>query len=317
MPLLGAALVLVFAQAVAPTSPDDEVLRLVDRGVELRLSGNDEGALEVLRHAERLKPTPRGRAQLAFAEQALGLWREAEEHLQLASAVTTDPWIAKQRDPIAGALRTIAGHLGTLEVRGGDGAELFVDGKSLGRLPGTKPWRVEVGTHRLEARADGYYPVTREIEITAGGRTRETLSLSPMQRTAGPAGSNGAGPVPPPDSAPAPARDGASTWPRTLGFGMAGVGVAGVALGVTSVFVSNGHATDYNDNPACGRANEPSACTSNASDTRVWRNVAIASFVAGGALLAGGIALVVITPRATSAVAVRANPWGGSLEARF
>lgn len=57
--------------------------------------------------------------------------------------------------------------------------ELFVDGHRIGPL--VRELRVPVGTHRIEARADGYVPASVEVEVAAG---REVLAELALERLA-------------------------------------------------------------------------------------------------------------------------------------
>src|SRR6185295_4814823 len=74
-------------------SADDEVM--LRRGVDLRRQGRDEEALEMFRAAFRLRATPRARAQMGLAGQALGHWVEAEADISAAIGAHDDPWIAR------------------------------------------------------------------------------------------------------------------------------------------------------------------------------------------------------------------------------
>ena len=86
------------------------------RGSELRTQHDDAGALAVFQSIYGRSHEPRALAQVAVAEGAMGRWVEAEVHLQSALAVTTDDWINRNRALLQGALETIGGHLGSLDV---------------------------------------------------------------------------------------------------------------------------------------------------------------------------------------------------------
>src|SRR3954464_6701068 len=93
----------------AAAAEDEEAL--IRRGLALRKHGNDEAALPVLEHAYALSHSPRAAAQLGFAEQALGLWPDAEAHVSEALGADTDPWVARNRAVVANALDTIRRHV--------------------------------------------------------------------------------------------------------------------------------------------------------------------------------------------------------------
>lgn len=69
----------------------------------------------------------------------------------------------------------LLGRSGTANITstGVDG-EVFIDGKFIGRVPGTVTRSLSPGRHRVELRAEGYYPWTTEIEV----KPDETLDVS-------------------------------------------------------------------------------------------------------------------------------------------
>jgi tetratricopeptide (TPR) repeat protein len=194
------------------TARAEDAEALVTRGLELRLQGKDGQALELFRRADQIAPSPRTRAQVALAEQALGIWVAAEGHLAAALAAKDDAWIEKNRVALSAALEIVRQHLGQLEVLGGaPGAEVYVDGARIGVLPMSAPWRVEVGRRSLEVRAPGYHSASRTTEIVAGGTTRETIGL--VKEDAAAARPAGAGGVMQPDG---------GAVQRTLGWAAVG-----------------------------------------------------------------------------------------------
>src|SRR6185295_1879926 len=136
----------------------DDADGYIAKGIEARERGRDAEALGLFKKAFAIAPTPRARAQVALAEQALGMWADAERDLTAALATAGDAWIAKNRVALDGALATIRRHLGDLEVRGPDAAEVYLDGLRLGTTPG--PFRVEAGRRTLEVRARGFVSTT-------------------------------------------------------------------------------------------------------------------------------------------------------------
>jgi hypothetical protein len=267
---------------------------LVERGVELRLAGNEAQALALFHEAEKIERTPRLLAQMALAEQSLGHWRDAEVHLREALARKDDVWIAKQRAALEDALAIIERHLGTLELLGGDGGDVLVDGRPEGKLPRERPLRLEVGRHRVEVRKEGAFAFVRDVEIMSETNARETVTLLPIPRDADGA-QHGSEATAPGTRAPQ------SSPHRVLGWSLIGGAGAGGVVGVVSLLTSNGHAHDYNADASCtGRPGQSEACSSNASAARDWRAVSIASFAIAGALAIGGVIVLWRSP-ATSA----------------
>ncbi len=283
----------LIAQAGGPGGPGWEAL--LQKGVELRLGGHEEEALGVFRQAMMSGTSPRLLAQAALAEQSLGLWRDAEVHLEQALSSSSDPWIVKQRSALDGARTVIRSHLGSLELRGGEGAEVFVDGRPEGKLPRERPLRVEAGTHHVEVRRDDAYPFVREIAVPADATARETIALLPLRGRA--AAAEPAQEVPAIEASPtakaAPVDAPSHALAPVVGWSLVGVGAAAGGFGVVSLLQSNGHAHDYNDDPACtGRDGAPTTCSASASASREWRTAAVVSLVGAGALVATGVVLL-------------------------
>jgi len=212
------------ARAADPSSTADDALQ---RGIELRKEGRDTEALQEFERAYAVAPTPRARAQIGLAEQALGRWVTAEEHLKEALAARDDPWIAHYAEPLEKALATVGRHLGSLDATASvAGAALSVNGARAGDLPLAHPIRVVAGTAVLAVHAPGYVEVRRTIEVAPGATMHEEFTLVAE---------------PPPGSVPpaprvrviehsAPPADSSATL-RTAGVITAGVGVAGLAVG--------------------------------------------------------------------------------------
>jgi hypothetical protein len=271
---------------------------LITRGVDLREHGKDDEALAVFKQALARSPTPRARAQVALAEQALGMWVAAEADLLSALGAKDDAWIVKNRAPLEGALGVVRRHLGSLEVRGADGADVTIDGVKLGSLPAKAPFRVEAGRRTIEVTAKGFHPTSRAIEIPAGGVARETVTLVAL-----PAESGEPNAPPRGGSGRSDAFDDSGHGQRLLGWVFVGTGGAMLAAGGVTLLVRSSIVDDYNARcPGLGAA-QPADCDSKIESARTWLTVSIVSFVAGGVFATGGLALVLSAPRSSGSSA--------------
>lgn len=274
---------------------------LVEQGLQSREARRDEEALAKFERAHAIAPTPRTRAQIALAEQALGRWAAAE--VDLAGALASkDPWIAKHRATLEAALGTIRAHLGDLVVSGGiEGAEVTVDGARVGALPLAGPLRLEVGTHTLEVARHGFYPVSKPVAIVADAPARVALDMLPRS-----SGERDTPPPPPPIATiqPPPAVQPPASPPSrsSLGFTVAGVGVgvAGlglVGLGIGGIAARGAQVSAYNEDATCppiDAPSKPAPCQARVDSARTWETVGIVGFVAGAALVSGGAAVVLL-----------------------
>lgn len=286
-----AVLLTLLAPSPAFAAGEDAAEALISRGIELREKGKDDEALVVFRQALAKSPSARARAQVALAEQALGLWVNAEVDLAAALAQEDDPWIAKHRGALEGALAVVRRHLGSLEVRGNPGSEVYLDGVRLGALP-SAPFRVEAGTRRLELRRAGFHPATRIVEVPAGGVARESLALVEDATAASPEGARAEG----------RAAD-LGRGQRVFGWALSGIGVAALAVGTTTVILREGEKAAYNEDvdakvcPGVGKT-QPKACQDRLDRVSTLLTVSLTSYVAGGVFLVGGIVVVATAPSA-------------------
>ncbi len=332
------------AHAASAATEADAALK---HGVELRRRGDDAPALQEFQRAYALQRSARALAQIGFAEQALGRWRDAEEHLGQALADGDDLWIRGNRATLERSRAIVAGHLGSLDVLGGpEGAVLRVDGRAEGRLPLARPVRVAAGSVGIELRAEGYLPATRPVTITAGELSRETIMLQRLEvapATAGP----GISPAITPTQSPvalAPAPPGAALpamaaapyvpddlgdggWERTAAWVSAGVAVL-VAGGAAVAVVARGQYADQvasavRDN-RCTQAGDrftgvgAEDCANAATDRDRSAMLALLGGGVAGAFAVASAIFFVATPRADAgarSAAVRARfacaPAGG------
>ncbi len=264
--------------AVAPSVEAEQLIR---HGVELRRKGQDEAALRDFQRANEIAPSGRATAQIGLAEQALERWVDAEEHLSEALRAKTDPWIQKNRTVLEDSLRTVSGHVARLVIRGQpEGAEAFLDGHNVGRVPLEQPVRVKPGPVRVELRAAGYLAGSTTITAVAGQERTAEVRLERERPTAEPATTKlqvFETPPPPPPESSHPLR----TWRR-------------VALGATAVFLTGGvgglvfhelKVRDFNDRGCRGGDPDPQpACKAILDDASTGKTVAVVGFVGAGVL---------------------------------
>lgn len=303
MPIAVLLLVLL-ATSVAVAGPSEDADAAIVRGVALRKQDNDVGALEEFRKAYALSPSPRAAAQMALAFQALGRWVEAEERIGEALRGDQDPWITKNRAALESARKVIEEHVGRVEVLGGPaGAQVFVEQRPAGTLPLGRPVGATAGVVALEVRAPGFLPVTRNISVSPGRLSRETVQLvrDPASLTgadpaaaSGPPATIGGGPLvtqgsgarPSDASSPPAGWHTPAIWATGIGAVVLGAGGA-VALVIRSD--KGSQLARKLEVGRCMRVGndffgmENRACADLASSKETWTWVAAGAFVAAGA----------------------------------
>ncbi|HKO89692.1 MAG TPA: tetratricopeptide repeat protein [Polyangiaceae bacterium] len=216
---------------------------LIEQGMELRQSGQEEAALPLFEEAAALDPeSVRARVHLAATHQALGHWIEADALLREVLSASDDPYLERHRATLERAAEFVGRHLGSLMLSGQPaGAEVRLDGRPRGVLPLTEPLRVPVGSYQLEVVLEGYYPLRRPLVISSGGVLREAVELAPLPAGAGIASGDAAG-----DARGAqPASSGAGS-PLWLSWTLTGLSVGAAITTGVAFAVRNHHASEYN-----------------------------------------------------------------------
>ena len=281
---------------------------LLAQGSELRRAGRDEEARVAFSRALALGGSPRARAQVALADQALGRWVDAEQELSLALSAA-DPWIEQHQGALNAALNLIRTHLATLDVNANvTGAELFVNGSLVGTLPLQGPVRVVAGTLAIEVRAPGFETQLRTVNVAAESRAREVMTLvkSPAQLAT----------LTPQDAAhflpPNTPDPGADT--RTAAWISVAGAAAFLAGGTIALLVQNYNAAIWNDDARCLSANQTreQLCSNYHSAARTAEVLTYINFAGAGAAAAvAGVLFVVSAKSRTSPISVAACRVGG------
>lgn len=280
---------------------------LIAQGVELRKQEDDRQALAVFERAVELDPSAQALAQRALAEQALGHWLDAAEHLEQALEQVDDPWIAEHRAALEAARDEIAAQLGMLEVSCNvAGAEVRIDGRLLGRTPLAAPLRVVAGQSAVQISAPGFLDITRRVDVDARRLSRLDVTLiatsPPDARPAEPASAPPANAARLPHGA-APSHEPGASPRDVLLYTSVGLASVGLAVGVTGYVVREVNVRLYNEDSRCNvrvgvrRSDE---CPDEASAWHRGEALAIGGFSTAGVFGALALYLFLARPRASS-----------------
>lgn len=183
-----------------------------------------------------------------------------------------------------------------------EGLEVRLNGTALPRAVWGSLVPVDPGTQRVEVRAPGYRPWSSELVVPQGaGEAR--LEVPELEREPEPPATAPPIPVAPPSARSTGARDWATpttadegSGQRTTGYVLLGVGAGGLVLG--SIFGLQAFAKNGDSDALCPTENR---CLQPGLDLREEaRDAAMLStiaFVAGGALTASGVALILTAPK--------------------
>jgi tetratricopeptide (TPR) repeat protein len=244
-------------------------------------------------------PHPALHFNLALAQLNLGLEVEARDNLARAIQAGPEPLGAEQYQEAQNQLAEVERLLGRLRVTcSTPGAEVTLDGVTLFTGPGDYQGWTKAGRHELTAKQPGYLSEARRITVAAGGVEAISLSLITLRE----ASESG--------------RRWASWKPWAVVAGGAAVLIGGGALHT----MASRNFTAYDAGfvqLACAQATgcqEADIGPSLNAQLRLAhreQQLAVAGYLAGGALIAAGAALVYLNrPRLADEASPRSSAGG-------
>jgi tetratricopeptide (TPR) repeat protein len=292
-----------------------------ERGNELAGSGAYEAALAEFRQAYEKSPHFAVLYNMGLCLVALGRPIEAIEAFRKYLAEGRSEVPAARRDEVEAQIATLDSRLAELSVTTDrPGARVLVDGRDVGQTPLAGPVRLGAGKHDVSASVEGAPAASRTVELREAERraVNFTFAVPADGATKPPAPPLTTAPLPTPALAPSPpkARDDSFTSGpyRTLGYALAGAGVAVGGGALAHYFWNQGRHDDWeaeharlrNGPTAPGYYDRVVANNERAASIERASAVTVGLFVASGALLAGGITLIVVDPGSGASVA-----WSG------
>lgn len=269
---------------------------LLQEGIELRKSGEDEAALKTFLEAEQLEPNSvRVLMHVVAASQATGDWLQARRYLEKVSEYEDEAYYRRHQQLIERVRESVDTRVGRFQALGEPaGAEVRLDGDLIGTLPMVEGVFVESGDYVLEVTKPGFYRLSRRVSVAGRSLTREAVDLNEV-RPGAPSltASLARGVEPGADAGP-------KSWveSRWVTWTLAGVaGASAVTSGVTALLRED-KASKWNDDercllPAAGDAPAPTRedqCSSLRVDAERFESVAIVTGVAAGVLGTAAIA---------------------------
>lgn len=300
---------------------------LYDQAVAEMDASRYESACPRLEEVTRLAPTGLG-AKLTLGEcyERWGKLASAWSQYALVESLAPRAGQPERGQRAAEKAAALRPRLATLaievpeEVRSIPGLAITRDSVPVGAGQWSAPVPVDSGAHEIVARAAGRKPWTQQIEVADGNAG--VARIPPLERDAGSETEStrgarsedvrGTGP----ESAPATDAPSGASWRRPASFAALGLGAAGIAAGA----VLGGLALAKN-----GESDEPGRCDAQdrcdptgfklRNSARALGDGATVALIAGGALAAGGLTLLLTAPSSATSD-VRAGGKAASWSAR-
>jgi PEGA domain len=314
------------AAATPPAPPtgtvDERASKWLSMGNKAFKDGKFAEAEKAYHEAFVLKQVYDIAGNLAMAEFAQSKHRDAAEHLALAIRlfpVTGEP---STREQMQKTFDQCKGKVGAVKVvvSTARGAQVSVDGKTVGEAPLADDVYLEPGKHTISVTAKGYKDASKDVEVKKGAEetVKLDLVLLPPEVVV-----RNMPDKPPPPRSKKPAIVMGSVAVLAAGVGAAMMVVSGSkktsAIDLSKHFPANERpcSVDETKNPTNGACNELLG-TASAVDT--FHDAAIGLFVGAGVVGAAAVVYLLLPPPAAKKAPVqglRATPLFGSGQAGF
>lgn len=273
-------------------------------GVESYQSGDYATALAKLDKAYQVLQVPTLGLWSARARLKTNRWVEAAERLRQVLALEVRGGdAAVQQQAVSDAkqeLEALTPRIPSLsiDVKGApSAATVTVDGDVISSALIGEALPSNPGRHVIVARA-GEREVTRDVTLQEGERERVELSFEPVE----PAHATTGDTAPTPSGAATAGDEGPPRSTRkTLAWVLVGTGAAGLAVGATTGFMAIGKKSSLEDSTACRGQRCLQSQSDNVNSFNSMRTISGVGLIAGTALAAAGVVLVVTAPKAAPA----------------
>lgn len=320
-----ASLLVLAAPASAQQPKQDDVAtaeakQRFGEGIKLADAGNHEAARLKFNQAWVLMKSPAIVFNLARSEQLSNHPVEALEHYRAFLKMGSDPKVTEaQKQRAAENIAALTTKVGQIDVEAPAGARISIDTRAVEWTPSAEPFPVMPGSHVVEAVIDGK---TRSVTVDCAPGTVTKAKL-----VEDPATPPQAAPPPPP-VAPTQTETSRSFWTTGRAVG-AGLGVGGLLAVGAGVFFQLRAGTANDEAAALRRRLGTTGCDPTlpavppeCSDLRSRNDEKASSetlrtvfLISGGALVAGGVVLFLLSPPQASTSALRVVPYASERDA--
>ena len=293
--VLGAFPVRVHAEpAPVPTGAPAGYEHSIDEALAAYEAGRFAEARSAFRRAHDQMPTARTLRSIGMCSFNLGDYTDAVFQLERARKDERKPLTDEQQKHVADLIVRANQRIGRfhLDLVPREAA-LIVDGRPPLILERSE-LLLEAGHHDIEVRAEGYLMAHSTINVEGGDRTTLVFRLNRDDyAVTQPAGEPNVARANVPLSAPA-APSGSHEWMRTLGYTSLGLGAAGLvgfAVVGSLALAEKSKLDDHCPNASCS-----AAYRSEVDRYDTLRMLSTVTLIAGGALAATGVALLIARP---------------------
>lgn len=175
--------------ATSGAQPAANAAAAMDKADELYRQGNEaykqnrlKDAYQFYKDAWNLKKSYDIAGNLGAVELVINMPRDAADHLLHSLRQFPANGKPEARDKTRQRLEEALKQIGTLSIKVNiNGAEVFIDGKSIGQAPFDREIFVDAGARKIEARIEGYNPGTQQINVAKGSTQEVSIQLTKFE----------------------------------------------------------------------------------------------------------------------------------------
>jgi len=272
-------------------------------------AGEFEEALDKFSQARAIYPTGQVLRMTGYAFIALGRWLEAARTIDEALKTDFKPLLPRDAEHAQDQLQVALDHLSVVELSSSvEGAKASVDGGPEQAVPVTL--YLEPGAHSFVVSAPDHAPVEREQDLSEGSRTRLELDPTILEPEEPPPPE----PEPAPKPVPVEPEEPSNAFGWFPGQGVVGLATAGAGVVLSGVAIGTGIygaslRGAVQDNISAHNQLYDASCAANTAScltdielinrdgqrAQTYQNVALGTGIAGGALIAVGATLFLLS----------------------
>ena len=247
-------------------------------------------------------------------KQSASAWATYKEAASAAQAINRKDW-EKLANDRASALEKKLAHLTIKVEAANDRAEVTRDGTVISKAEWAVPIPVDIGAHAVEAKQNGFKTFTTNVTVSKDGDNVEVTVPALEQETPVVAPQVPQNQPPPPTpqpvtEPPADADKGGGSGQRTLGFAVAGLGVAGIAVGAITGLMAVGKSNDAKTKCKTDGVCPVKSAVDDADSAKSFATISTIGFIIGG-VAAGAGAVLIFTAPSGKKTGVRIVPEAG------
>jgi hypothetical protein len=167
-----------------PAAADDKARakELFSRGMELVKSDNYPAALDAFQKSYELYPKAALLFNIAMCQKALYRYVDSMKTFGRYLEETGEDVDPKMRSAVESAMDEMESLVGKLHIKNPpDGAEVLVDGKSLGSAPFADDLVLDPGQHTVQVELNGYKPLRLDVTVASGAVVPVRASLEQVE----------------------------------------------------------------------------------------------------------------------------------------